>query len=104
MKCHKTDCDKDATIGLKLLLFRPDNDSAAEAYLNLAVCDEHKMSEESVRHTLMANWEQICMGFDSVQARRPMLAKTLWKWVPWDEVVDFYKKRGDDPMKVQYKN
>ena len=103
-KCCKTECEKDGTLTLKLLLFAPTGDAYATAYMQMPVCEDHKMSEEAVRHTLMNNWEKICVGFDHVGHQKPVLARTMWAWVPWEEAEDFYKQNLGQPTKTVYNN
>lgn len=91
-------CPKEATVALRLefrALIWTDPDVA---FLNIKVCDEHKLPDEEVKEFLRLNWETMMAGFDLVK-REPDPRFTKWSWVPLTEAEKFWEEGESSPNK-----
>lgn len=96
-------CPKEATVALKLEFFALADRAPAVAFINIKVCDDHKMPDEEVKQFVTMNWEVLCAGFNLVGKMLPDLSLTRWTWAPLAEAEKFWEEGESDAKKV-YKN
>lgn len=91
-KCCHVNCDADGEVALELIVFASDDNNGVQSFINIATCKKHMLTNDEIKVLLIGNWEMICMGFDRLRRERPILEKTLWRWVPWEEAQKFWKE------------
>lgn len=93
-KCIKSNpvCGKDATRALKLLFYKSEDTVPAPAFINLSVCEDHRMPDKEVEEFLTMNWEALCVGFEQVGQQAPKRELTKWSWEPWADAVAFFEE------------
>jgi hypothetical protein len=101
-KCMATDCGREATLTLHLKLFIAEFPHPADAYLSIAVCDQHVMPGVQTHQFIMLNWEKIVFGFESSNLPKPVRAE--WEWVPWENAIAFWEQQEKSKTKRIYTN
>jgi len=88
-KCSRNDCEESEVFTLKLRAYAEGVDEPATMYLRFPVCEKHKLTDGEVHFMMRQNWEAICVGFDKLSVKRPILDRTEFAWVPFEEYIDF---------------
>jgi hypothetical protein len=96
-------CPKEATVALRLEFYAITDRTPAIAFINIKVCDDHKMPDEEVKEFLLLNWDVLCHGFNLVGKMLPDVDLTRWSWAPLAEAEEFWKE-GEGGAKKAYKN
>ena len=101
-RCIKKDCENPPTKTLYIEILPQDDEGVpiqdaigiAKGYLGIVACDQHEMPSADIEKFLDMNWKQIAFGFTSKGFREPSRKKTVWKWVPIQDAIDFWNARA----------
>jgi len=103
MKCIKHGCEKEEPLFTVLIrMWAEGIEEPAIMYLRMPLCEEHKLTDSELGYLIRQNWEGILVGFDQNHLRRPVLEKSDFKWVPFDEYVQFAKQQRN--ASIAWKN
>lgn len=93
-RCIKKDCENPPTKTLYIEILPQDDEGVAKGYLGIVACDQHEMPSADIEKFLDMNWEKIAFGLTSKGFREPSRKKTVWKWVPIQDAIDFWNARA----------
>lgn len=97
-KCSSLMCLDSGTQTLKIEMRLPNDPVLYPVIVRIPVCDKHKPTEEETKQFIDANWEHLCMGFESQGMDRPSRAETTYKWIPWLDAELFYSEQQGDAL------
>jgi hypothetical protein len=102
-KCFYSVCTKPATLCLRLNMKTADEKFTGVGFINLHVCDEHKLTDDEVQVMFEAKWPHFSLAFGRMNMPIPDIKKSSHSWVPIEEEVEFYKELPPD-MKTEQLN
>lgn len=104
MKCSEENCEREGVYGVKVDTFSAPGESAVTSYIQLPVCEAHRLPGVKLLSLVLENWEYICFGVEQLRQPRPDFDLTEASWVPIDEVTDEIREAQGIVQKVHHRN